>query len=170
MIVMVGDSTEIRQQLRNNTLGDTLATTINTVGGRVFPDDLAVIDLNALNQIVNSWQSTHVQTYGEVLPNSGSIAEGIASGGGIAPNDNEVMDIVAISCANAGGAPIEFTLGIGDLIVFAGSIPPNSTLASSELGALFPITLSKGLSIKLTVTTGTTSDFSAKVAYEYRCR
>ena len=75
---MVGDSTEIRQQLRNQTLGDTITTTINTVGARIFPDDLAVLDLNALNQIVKSWQSTHVQTYGNVLPNTGAIAEGIA--------------------------------------------------------------------------------------------
>lgn len=167
---MVGDSTEIRQQLRNNTLGDTLATTINTVGGRVFPDDLAVIDLDALNQIVGSWQSTHVQTYGEVLPNSGAIAEGIADGGGIAPNDNEVLDIVAIDCANAGGAPIEFTLSVGDLAIINTAIPPNGGITSSELGALFPMTLSKGLSLKFTVTSGTESDFSAKVAYQYRCR
>jgi hypothetical protein len=168
---MVGESTEIRQQLRNQDL-DTLQTgTLNTVGGRIFPDDLAVIDLNALNQIVNSWQSTHVQTYGQVLPNSGSIAEGIADGGGLAVADNEVLDVVAISCANAGGADlIEFTVGIGDLILFASAVPPSSTLASSEFGAIFPLTLSKGLSLKFVVTSGTASDFSAKVAYQYRCR
>lgn len=167
---MVGESTEIRQQLRNQDL-DTLQTgTLNTVGGRIFPDDLAVIDLNALNQIVKSWQSTHVQTYGQVLPNSGSIAEGIADGGGLAPADNEVLDLVAISCANGGGAPIEITIGIGDLIVFAGAVPPNGSLTSGEIGAIFPLTLSKGLSLKFVVTSGTSSDFSAKVAYQYRCR
>jgi len=166
---MVGDSTEIRQQLRNNTLGDTLATTINTVGGRVFPDDLAVIDLDALNQIVGSWQSTHVQTYGEVLPNSGAIAEGIADGGGVSPNDNEVMEIVAISCANSGGAPVSVDVKIGDLVLIAIAVPPTGT-TSSELGAIFPITLSKGLTLKFSVTSGTGADFSAKVAYQYRCR
>lgn len=166
---MVGESTEIRQQLRNQSLGDTLATTINTVGGRVFPDDLAVIDLNALNQIVSSWQSTHVQTYGEVLPNSGAIAEGIADGGGLSVADNEVLEVVAISCANAGVGPLEITIGIGDLIVYAGAVPPTG-LSSSEIGAVFPMTLSKGLSLKFVVTSGTAADFSAKVAYQYRCR
>jgi hypothetical protein len=166
---MVGESTEIRQQLRNQSLGDTLATTINTVGGRVFPDDLAVIDLNALNQIVSSWQSTHVQTYGEVLPNSGAIAEGIADGSGLSVADNEVLEVVAISCANAGVGPLEITIGIGDLIVYAGAVPPTG-LSSSEIGAVFPMTLSKGLSLKFVVTSGTAADFSAKVAYQYRCR
>lgn len=166
---MVGESTEIRQQLRNQSLGDTLATTINTVGGRVFPDDLAVIDLNALNQIVSSWQNTHVQTYGEVLPNSGAIAEGIGDGGGLSVADNEVLDVVAISCANSGIAPLEITIGVGDLIVYAGAVPPTG-LTSSEIGAVFPMTLSKGLSLKFVVTSGTAADFSAKVAYQYRCR
>ena len=78
------------------------------------------------------------------------------------------MEIVAIDCANAGGTPIEFTLSIGDLAVVNSAVPPNSGVTSSELGAIFPITLSKGLSIKFTVTNGTASDFSAKVAYCYR--
>lgn len=167
---MVGESTEIRQQLRNQDL-DTLQTgTLNTVGGRIFPDDLAVIDLNALNQIVTSWQSTHVQTYGEVLPNSGAITEGIADGGGISVGDNEVLDVVAVSVANGGASPMEITLGIGDLVLFAGAVPPNGSLTSSDFSQNFPITLSKGLSLKFVVTSGTGSDFSAKVAYQYRCR
>lgn len=167
---MVGESTEIRQQLRNQDL-DTLQTgTLNTVGGRIFPDDLAVIDLNALNQIVTSWQSTHVQTYGEVLPNSGAITEGIADGGGISVGDNEVLDVVAVSVANGGASPMEITLGIGDLVLFAGAVPPNGSLTSSDFAQNFPITLSKGLSLKFVVTSGTGSDFSAKVAHQYRCR
>lgn len=166
---MVGDSTEIRQQLRNQTLGDTITTTINTVGARIFPDDLAVLDLNALNQIVKSWQSTHVQTYGNVLPNTGAISEGIADGGGVGPNDNEVLDIVAISMANGGGAPVTVDIRIGDLVIIGIAVPPTGT-TSSELGAIFPITLSKGLALKFVVTSGTAGDFSAKVAYEYRCQ
>ena len=94
--------TEIRQQLRNESLENLLITTLNTVGDRIFPDDLAVLDLEALVQIVDSWRSTHVATYGNVLPNTGFIAEGIVDGSGVAPVDNEVMDIVAVDCANAG--------------------------------------------------------------------
>lgn len=166
---MRGASTEIRQQLRNQSLNDLLTTTIKTVGARIFPDDLAVIDLDALNQVVNSWQSTHVQTYGNVLPNSGAIAEGIDDGGGVSPNDNEVMDVVAISMANSGGAPVTVDVKIGDLVVIGIAVPPTGT-TSSELGAIFPITLSKGLSLKFTVTSGTAGDFSAKVAYQYRSK
>jgi len=159
--------TEIRQQLRNQSLENLLITSINTVGDRVFPDDMAVLDMEALCQIVSTWRATHTATFGQVLPNTGAIGEGIADGGGIEPGDNEVLDVVAISMANGGGAPINIEIRLGDLPLFAGSIPPTGT-TSSELGAIFPLTLSKGLPLKFAVTGGTSGDFSAKVAYEFR--
>lgn len=159
--------TEIRQQLRNQSLENLLVSSINTVGDRIFPDDMAVIDMEALSQIVDAWRSTHSVNYGQVLPNTGTIAEGVTDGSGIEPLDNQVIDIVAISLANSGGAPIEVSVRIGDLVLTATAVPPTGT-SSNELGAIFPITLSKGLALKFVVTSGTSSDFSAKVAYSYR--
>ena len=168
---MVGDSTEIRQQLRNQSLSDLLSDTIRTVGGRVFPDDLARIDLDALNQIVDSWRSTHVQTYGNVLPNSGLFSLGIVDGGGIQPENNEVIEIVAVSTSNAGGGLIEYTVSIGDVALINTAIPPSSgSTATDILGAIYPLVLSNGLSLKFTVTNGTADDFSAQIAYQYRCK
>jgi hypothetical protein len=163
---MVG--TEIRQQLRNQSLEDLQISSINTVGDRIFPDDMAVLDMEALSQIVDAWRSTHSINYAQVLPNTGAIAEGIADGGGLEPGTNQVIDVVAIDCANSGGNPIEFTLSLGDLAIISTAIPPNGGVTSSELGSLFPMTLSKGLAIKFTVTNGDSSDFSAKIAYTYR--
>ena len=160
--------TEIRQQLRNESLENLLTSTLNTVGDRIFPDDMAVLDLEALNQIVNSWRSTHVQTYGNVLPNTGAIAEGIADGGGVSVADKEVLEIVGVSCANGGGAPITISIRLGDLVLINGVVDPTNGLTSSDLGSLLPMTLSKGLSLKFVVTSGTSGDFSAKVAYQYR--
>jgi len=159
--------TEIRQQLRNQTLENLLITETNTVGDRIFPDDMAVLDMEALQQIVSAWRATHTATFGQVLPNTGVIAEGIGDGQGVSIGDNEVLEVVAISMANAGGAPINISIQLGDLVLFVGAIPPTGT-SSSELGSLFPLTLSKGLTLKFIVTGGTGSDFSAKVAYQYR--
>jgi len=159
--------TEIRQQLRNQTLQDLLTTTIKTVGDRIFPDDMAVLDLEALNQIVNSWRSTHAASYAQVLPNSGAIAEGIGAGNGIAAGDNQVIEVIGISMANAGGAPINISVQLGNLILMSAAIPPTGT-PSSEFGSLLPMTLSKGCDLKFIVTGGTPADFSAKVAYAFR--
>lgn len=163
--------TEIRQQLRNQTLEDLLISSINTVGDRIYPDDMAVLDMEALTQIVDSWRSTHAITYGQVLPNTGVIAEGISDGGGLEPLDNQVIDIIAISLANSGGAPVEVTVSLGDLPIAQGVAVPPTGLPSGELvnsGLQFPLTLSRPLAIKFTVTNGTSSDFSAKIAYQYR--
>jgi len=159
--------TEIRQQLRNQSLENLLITQTNQVGDRIFPDDMAVLDMEALQQIVSAWRATHTATFGQVLPNTGAIAEGIGDGQGISIGDNEVIEVVGLSMANAGGAPINISVQLGDMVLFVGVIPPTGT-PSSELGALFPLTLSKGLTLKFIVTGGTGSDFSAKVAYQYR--
>ena len=160
--------TEIRQQLRNQSLENLLITSTNTVGDRIFPDDMAVLDMEALCQIVSTWRATHTATFGQVLPNTGAILEGIADGSGIEPGDNEVMEIVGVSCANGGGAPITISIRLGDLVLINGVVDPTNGLTSSDLGALLPLTLSKGLALKFVVTSGTSGDFSAKVAYEYR--
>jgi hypothetical protein len=159
--------TEIRQQLRNQSLENLQVSTINTVGDRIFPDDMAILDMEALQQIVSAWRSTHSINYGQVLPNTGAIAEGIADGGGLEPGTNEVIEIAAVSYANAGAAPLEVSLRLGDLQIVNMAVPPTG-VTSSELGAIFPMTLSKGLALKFVVTSGTASDFSAKVAYSYR--
>jgi len=159
--------TEIRQQLRNQNLESLLITQTNQVGDRIFPDDLAVLDMEALQQIVSAWRATHTATFGQVLPNTGAIAEGIAAGSGISANDNEVLEVVGVSIANGGGAPIEVNLQLGDLILQSLAVPPTGS-TTSEFGSLFPMTLSKGLTLKFVVTSGSSGDFSAKVAYQYR--
>ena len=159
--------TEIRQQLRNQSLENLLITQTNQVGDRIFPDDMAILDMEALQQIVSAWRATHTATFGQVLPNTGVIAEGIEDGQGVSIGDNEVLEVVAISMANAGGAPINISVQLGDLVLLAGAIPPTGT-SSSEISSILPLTLSKGLTLKFIVTGGTASDFTAKVAYQYR--
>jgi hypothetical protein len=164
---MRGMGTEIRQQLRNQSLEDLQVGSINTVGDRIFPDDMAILDMEALQQIVQAWRATHSPNYGQVLPNSGVIAEGIADGGGLEPGNNEVIDVVAASLANSGAAPIDVEIRLGDLVLNSANVPPAETVKSFDIG-IFPLTLSKGLALKFVVTSGTSADFSAKVAYEFR--
>jgi len=160
--------TEIRQQLRNQTLESLLITQTNQVGDRIFPDDMAALDMEALQQIDSAWRATHTVNFGQVLPNTGVIREGIEDGQGIAVADNEVLEVVALSAANAGGAPVTISIRIGDVILINSIVDPINGLTTSDLGALFPITLSKGLSLKFVVIGGNASDFTAKVAYQYR--
>jgi len=167
---MRGSSSEIRQQLRNQTLDGLLTTTIGTVGGRIFPDDLAVLDLDALNQIVQSWQSTHVPTYGQVLPNSGDNDSGVQDGYAIGANDNEVIEIIACHLVNQGVAdPITVQVAIGASIAKYVTIDANSIATSADIG-LFPLVLSEGNALQFDVTEGTGSDLVGKISYQYRSK
>jgi hypothetical protein len=160
--------TEIRQQLRNQTLENLLITETNQVGDRIFPDDMAVLDMEALQQIVSAWRATHTATYGQILPDTGAIAEGIEDGQGVSASNNEVLEIVAISCANSGGVPIDISIRLGDLVLINGIVDNINGLTSSDVATLLPMTITKGIALKFVVTGGTASDFSAKVAYQYR--
>ena len=160
--------TEIRQQLRNQKLEDLLPASLNTVGDRIFPDDMDILDMEALTQIVQAWRSTHSINYGQVMPNTGAIAEGIADGGGVAPENNEVMEVVAVALANLSGTDaLEVQVAIGDLPLGVFPVPPSETVSLAQNG-IFPLTLSKGLSLKFNVLTGTGADFDGAVAYQFR--
>jgi len=156
---------DIRNQLKSQSLDQVLPNAFKQVGGVVFPDASATINLNDLFQIVNSYRAVHAPSYGQSIPNTGLTAEGIEDGGGLEPSDNEAFKILAIQASNGGGAPVEFTLTIGDVLITAGAIPPAGSVGANELPAIFPITIVKGNPIKFTVTSGTSSDFSAKIAY-----
>ncbi len=160
--------TEIRQQLRNQSLESLLITQTNQVGDRIFPDDLAVLDMEALEQIVSAWRATHTATFGQVLPNTGATTGGLESGDGVSAGDNEVMEIIGISCDNAGGVPIEVKIQLNNLVLINAVVDPINGLTTNDLGSLLPMTISKGLTLKFVVTSGTSSDFSAQVAYTYR--
>lgn len=152
--------------MKSQSLDQVLPSAFKQVGGVVFPDTSAVINMNDLAQIVNTYRAVHAPSYGASIPNTGVTAEGIENGGGLEPSDNEAYQVLAISVANGGGvAPLEFDITIGDVLVVAGAIPPAGQVGVNELPAIFPFTIVKGNPIKFSVTSGTTSDFSAKIAY-----
>lgn len=157
---------EIRNQLKSQSLNQVLPSAFKQVGGVVYPDSSAVINLNDLFQIVNSYRAVHAPSYGSSIPNTGATAEGIEDGGGLEPSDNEAFNILAIEATNGGGlAPIEVTITIGDVLLYAGAIAPNQTIGLGDLPAIFPFVVVKGNALKFVVTSGTATDLSAKVAY-----
>lgn len=125
----------------------------------------AIPDALDLNAIGEAWRSVHALAYGNTLPNTGVQVEGLTNGDGIEPGDNEVFQVLAIALGNTGGAPIEVSVNIGDLPLIVTAVPPGGTVTSSELGALFPIALSKGNALKFQVVTGTGTDLDAIVQY-----
>jgi hypothetical protein len=76
-----------------------------------------------------------------------------------------VYQVLAIALGNTGGSPIDVSVQIGDVPLIVTAVTPGGQATSSELGAIFPLRLSKGNALKFSVVTGTGSDLNAIVSY-----
>lgn len=159
---------EIRNQLKSQSLADLEASSIATVGGRVFPDNAASIDLRALREIVDSWRSTHAPAYGAPIGGTDDVATHNMQTDGIeavfTPSGKQVARIVAVQVANGGGAPMTADLYVGGVLTGAAQININPSEAAG-----FAITsdLFAGSTnpVQIKLPTGSASDATVKVAY-----
>jgi len=168
---------ELGNQLNSQTLDEVLASTFKTVGGRVFPDQRSQLGLADFIAVVTAWQKTHSQTYGNVLPNSGSANAGDFGSSTafelVAAEDNEVIRINGISIDNAGGDPAVVSILIGGNTVLARvDVPPaaaGGTVASTQIISS-SIIISKGQNLTANLVSGTGSDITVNVSTVKTCQ
>jgi len=155
---------EIRNQFKNQTLASLVAASIQTVGGRVFPDAPAVTDLEAFKAVVESWRGVHVPTYGQPIPQSGATVEITGPDTIISASGNQVKRVNAITLKNAGDtAPVVVSLTQGtsppvSLIALpdGGVCPPQSSIVING-----PFFVDENTPIIVGVTSGTSSDLTS---------
>lgn len=155
---------EIRNQFKSQTLASLVASSIQTVGGRVFPDAPAVTDLEAFKAVVESWRGVHVPTYGQPIPQSGSTVQTTGADTLISATGNQVKRINAITLKNSGdSAPIVTTLTQGtsppvSLIALpdGGTCPPQSTIIING-----PFYVDENTPIIVGVSSGTAGDLTS---------
>ena len=156
----------VRDNLKTLSASEVLASQITSASKVIRLSLEAIPDQVSANNIVEFFRSVHAPIYGATIPDTGAVATGIEDGEGLEPGNNECYQVLAIQVANGGGAaPLEVSITVSDVKIYAGAIAPNQTIGVGDLPALFPFILSKGNALKFTVTSGTASDMSAKVAY-----
>ena len=155
---------EVANQLKSQTLDDVIASAFATVGGRVYPDINASLDILDLVKIVDSWRATHVQTYGNPLPDAGtgySVSPSSTDSPAdlVAAANNEVIRINGISITNTGSGLIEWTLKVGDVVLSSGATPGAATTPVQDIYTTQYI--SKGQTLTITATSGTATELTA---------
>lgn len=160
----MADYRRVRDNLKTLDFSQVLASQITSASKVIRLSLEAIPDAQDLNNIIDAWRSVHAPGYGNTIPNTGVQVTGIEDAGGLEPGDNEVYQVLAISLANAGGAPVEVDVKIGDVKLIGLAVPPG-TIGSDQLGAIFPLILSKGNALKFSVTSGTATDFTASLQY-----
>ena len=159
--------TEIRNQLKSQDLDTLEASSLNTVGGRVFPDAAAVPSLRDLVSVADAWRATHATAYGGPIGGTDAVVTHAMQTDNVeaifTPTGKQLAQISAVQVANGGGAPMTADLLIGGVLVAAGL-----TINPSESGGFdIDSTLIVGPSTPLQVhiTSGTVADATSKAAY-----
>jgi len=160
---------ELQNQLKNQDLNLLLASSIKEVGGVVFPDNHADVDLEAFARIVTSWRDVHVPTAGNPIPNTGLITTLTGSKEtAISPIDNSIYQLQAISFVNTGtSAPISASITLGGFPIQLDSqqslgsfsVPPGSIAITLNTNYFFD----KGLPLGVVVNSGNASDLQTKI-------
>lgn len=96
---------EVRNQLKSQNLSTVSPTAFGEVGGRVFPDNPSIEDINALIQIVRGWRAVHLPSLGSPIPRSSTITTQTGDGSLLSPASNEVFNVQALAFSNVDVGP-----------------------------------------------------------------
>ena len=91
---------EVRNQLKSQNLSTVSPTAFGEVGGRVFPDNPSIEDINALIQIVRGWRAVHLPSLGSPIARSSTITTQNGDGSILSPASNEVFNIQSLAFSN----------------------------------------------------------------------
>ena len=160
---------EIRNQLKSQSFGDVLPSSLSQVGKVVFPDEPTVTDQMTLQQIINTWSAVHAPTYGNPIGASSATTTAVGAGGEaevdvLQATKSEVFRIQAISMSNAGGAaPVVAKIIIGGCpIVLDFTANPSASAAFPLTNPLF---VDVNSPLKFAVLSGTATDAALVVNY-----
>ena len=161
------EMTELQNQLKNQTLDSLLPSSIKTVGGVVFPDQKADLNLEAFDSVVRHWQSVHVPSYGQSIAGSFAIVTVDGSESILSPGTNQVARIQTLTLTNAGGAaPIAIQIKTGTALLIAADVGPGETLTlATTTAGLFPIFIDKNIPLVVSVTGGAATDLTTECVY-----
>ena len=156
----------VRDNLKTLSASEVLASQITSASKAIRLSLEAIPDQVSANNIVEFFRSVHVPISGATIPDTGTTSATLEDGDSLEPGNNECFQVLALQATNnGGGAPIEIKITIGTVQLFAGAIVPGQTIGAADTNLNFPFILAKGNPLKFEVTTGSSSDLSAKVAY-----
>lgn len=96
---------EVRNQLKSQNLSTVSPTAFGDVGGRVFPDNPSIDDINALIQIVRGWRAVHLPSLGSPIARSATITNQTGNGSILGPVENEVFEVQSLGFSNVDVGP-----------------------------------------------------------------
>ena len=159
--------TEIRNQLKSQDLATLDAQSLNTVGGRVFPDNAAVPGLRDLVSVTDAWRATHATAYGGCIGGTDSVTnhqmqDGATDENVLLPTGKQLHQVQAVSIINGGPQPMTAHLLVNGVIV--GAILTVNPTESAGFTISNGLTVGASTPLQVNLVTGTAADALVKVA------
>lgn len=156
-------SSEFQTLVKSKSIASITPQQILDAGQGVFLDIQTSPDINAINKLIASFQHIHSPNYGQPIPLSGQVSSVDGSETLLAPDNQEVERILAISAENTGGVtPIVFDITLGGMIISYGNIvAPLTNVAVQVSNDLYA---SKNLPLAVAVTSGTAGELTTSCA------
>ena len=135
---------------------------ILAAGEPIFLDIRTSSDINSINSLIQSYARIHAPTYGQPIPESGLVSTLVGDGSLLAPTQNQVRRIYAITVTNTGGgAPIVAELSIGGVMVATATVAP-AQVATLTLPSGF--SSSNNLPLTMLASSGASGDLTTSCA------
>ena len=96
---------EVRNQLKSQNFSTVSPTAFGEVGGRVFPDNPSIADVNDLIQIVKGWRAVHLPSFGSPISKSATITSQNGNGDILQPTNAQVMRVQTVAFSNIDVVP-----------------------------------------------------------------
>jgi hypothetical protein len=151
---MVG---QIQNLLKTQSLEAVAPSAFKQVGGVMFPDATANIDMARLVSIVSAFQSVTSPNYGQPIPQTSKVVSCTGSETLLSNTGNTTSLIQAISCDNGGGVPITCDIKVNAVIIHQLVVNPT---ASAFATPLTPFYIDSNSPLTVAVTSGTASDLT----------
>jgi hypothetical protein len=135
---------------------------ILAAGSPIFLDIKTSSDINSINTLIQSYARIHAPTFGQPIPGSGLVSTLAGDGTLLAPTQNQIRRIYAITVANTGAvAPIVADLYIGGVLAATGTVLPGGT---TNLSLPSGFSSSNNLPLTMVASSGTSADLTTSCA------
>ena len=116
----------VQNQLKSQSLNSVSPSAFKQVGGAIFPDSTANMDMAKLSAIVEAFQSVHSPNYGQPIPQTSEVSTGIGNKTLLGLVGNEVALVSAITCVNTSEAPTNIQIKVGSMVIVEQIIGPTT--------------------------------------------
>lgn len=158
---------DLRNILKGQSVDETTADQLHTIGGRVFLGQDSVAPLRDFAAIADSWRGVHALAFGGPIGGTDAVTthqmqDGATDEAILTPTGTQLHRVLAVQIANGGPQPGTALLKVGGVTV--GDVLTINPTETSGFTINTDLIAGSSTPVQINLVTGTAADMVAKVA------